>query len=339
MSDVLDMKKYKRHMIRRFRWGYQPDCIHMDFLRKIYNRNLQIFLMYFNRNIRFKYLLKQIKTSAVSADVIILGGINMSFKKNYQDYLQPKVEDIERAGFVPKPTRGGAMYYIKDGVRYAVVVANRLGDEYMLIVENDRFKELGYPSIFLDDKTGRNMLVPCIQNGCKYIRTHNLLLPVWAGKHVDHINHNRFLCTGSNLRYSTPLENSMNSQGRCEIYVYPDIYKYTYGLKVDVCEKDKIAWLRGIGFEERGRTSKKITLVSNAVHDFMVDSYLAYRDTARELYKGTGMEDFVYDIENDFIKTTGLLIHYYILGDITEEEMHKMNLDFWRDRLDNAPAL
>lgn len=64
-----------------------------------------------------------------------------------------------------------------------------------------------------------------------------------------------------------------------------------------------------------------------------VEGCLAYRESARALYKGTEKENFVYDIENDFSETLGLLLHYYIIGDITKEEMYQMNLDYWRHRL------
>lgn len=73
--------------------------------------------------------------------------------------------------------------------------------------------------------------------------------------------------------------------------------------------------------------------------DGSVDDYIAYRDSAKEQYKGTDMEEFVYNIENDFSETIGLLIHHYIIQDISKEQMYQMNLDYWRDKLDNASGL
>ena len=93
----------------------------------------------------------------------------------------------------------------------------------------------------------------------------------------------------------------------------------------------------GNGFEKTKKTSRKVTLVSNAIYDSKADCYLAYRDTAKVLYQGTGMERFVYDIENDFSETFNLLLDHYIFHDITENEMLQMNLAYWRDTLDNAP--
>lgn len=247
--------------------------------------------------------------------------------------------DLMSRGYVEIGTRGKCKYYVKAGEKYAVAIAVREGTEFEfpIIVENTVFANIGYPSIYVDDKTGKGMLVPCVQRGYGYKRIHNLICPVQTGMCVDHINHNRFFCAKSNLRYSTSLENSMNSQRRCEIYVYTDISKYTYALKVDAYEIDKITWLMGNGFEKTKKTSRKVTLVSNAIYDSKADCYLAYRDTAKVLYQGTGMERFVYDIENDFSETFNLLLDHYIFHDITKDEMRQMNLAYWRDTLDNAP--
>lgn len=92
--------------------------------------------------------------------------------------------------------------------------------------------------------------------------------------------------------------------------------------------------LRICNHKQNALNCRRRCLIANGCNSGSeVARYLGYRNTARELYKGTGFEDFVYDIRNDFSETLGLLIHYYILGDITETEMRQMNLDYWRHKL------
>lgn len=244
-------------------------------------------------------------------------------------------DELKCRGYDEISTQGKCKYYVKGGEKYAVAIAVRKGVEYPLIVENDVFKKLWYPSIFLDDKTRKGMLVPCIQLGVgHYERIHNLILPVQWDKHVDHINHCRFFCIKDNLRYCAPSENSMNSYKAVKIH--NDEGGYQFQLTLQSNARHIIPTLEEQGFCMFDDTGTWFT-VKSPHYSSRVDCYLAYRDTARAVYKGTRMEDFVYDIENDFSETIDLLISHYILGDITEEEMHKKNLDFWRDRLDNAP--
>ena len=134
------------------------------------------------------------------------------------------------------------------------------------------------------------------------------------GVQIDHINHNQSCCIKENLRPCNNKQNTINRQDRCGVWEYGDeeeIYYYAYDLVMDGCIKKR--------------------------YDSKVDCFLGYRDTARVLYKGTGFEEFVYDIENDFSETFNLLLDHYIFHDITENEMLQMNLAYWRDTLDNAP--
>ena len=241
---------------------------------------------------------------------------------------------LKSCGYVEISTRGKCKYYVKAGEKYAVAIAIYKDDEFEIIVENDVFRELGYPSIWISKKNSK-MFVPCIQVGSgRHMHIHNLLLQdEWC---VDHINHNRFFCVTSNVRSCNSEANAMNSARA--VGIKESNWGYWFRLTLQTKARYAVPKLMKDGF-------KKIEdigtwcVVESPVFQSKVDCYLRYRDYARELYKGTGMEDFVYDIENDFSETIDLLISHYILGDITEEEMHKKNLDFWRDKLDNAPAL
>lgn len=244
-------------------------------------------------------------------------------------------DELKLRGFEEQETRGKCRYYVKDGEKYAVAFPVRLEDEYALVVENAMFEKLGYPSIFLDDKTGKGMLVPCIQRGCRYARIHNLIYPVQVKMSVDHINHNRFFCVQNNLRYCTSKENNMNRQDECEVSEPHGCgrWKYTYEFSVDINDNQKIALLKSRNFKEVKRTEKKVTFRSNAFYDSKVKCFQKYRNLLRRLYKGTNMEKFVYDIENDFSETLYLLISHYVFGEITEEQMYEMNLRYWRKEL------
>lgn len=147
---------------------------------------------------------------------------------------------------------------------------------------------------------------------------------------------------------------SMNSKGQGSFYVpYVEIESVNVmlhrfvknaakGVLVDhknhnrcCCIKEN---LRFCNYKQNALNCRRHSLIANGCNsDSEVDCYLKYRDTARVIYKGTELEEFVYDIENDFSKTLGLLIHYYIFGDITKAEMYQMNLAYWRDTLDNTP--
>lgn len=237
--------------------------------------------------------------------------------------------DLMSRGYVEIGTRGKCKYYVKDGEKYAVAIAVRKGTEYPLIVENDVFEKLRYPSIWMNKRTNK-MLVPSIQV-CKrkYISIHNRVLPVQGRLEVDHINHNRFFCVESNLRYCTKDANAKNRASAVIIREVNGAYQFllsepAYGKEISDDLKNRgfnIIVYNGIRC-----AVKDITFKSK------VDCYLAYRDTARAIYKGTELEDFVYDIENDFSETFNLLLDHYIFHDITEAEIYQMNLEYWRDK-------
>ena len=47
----------------------------------------------------------------------------------------------------------------------------------------------------------------------------------------------------------------------------------------------------------------------------------------------------MYDITNDFRDTMYLLVHHYILHDISYEEMYQMNKEYWQDKNDSGELL
>lgn len=241
-------------------------------------------------------------------------------------------KELMNRGYVETKTRGRCRYYVKDGERYAVAIAIYKGSEvFPHIVENDVFRDLGYPSIWMSKKNEKKMLVPCIQAGeKKHPPIHNLILPVQDGLDVDHINHSRYFCVESNLRYCTEDANAKNSASA--VVMRDNEWGYQFQLRLQSNARYTIPELKNHGFriiEDSG------TWFAVKSPDFQskVDCYLAYRDSARVLYQGTGMEGFVYDIENDFSETFNLLLDHYIFHRITEVEMYQMNLDYWRHRL------
>lgn len=242
--------------------------------------------------------------------------------------------DLMSRGYVEIGTRGKCKYYVKAGEKYAVAIAVYKEIEYPLIVENDVFKKLGYPSIWMNKRTNK-MLVPSIQV-CKgrYISIHNHIFPVQGWEEVDHINHNRFFCVKSNLRYCTKDENAKNRASAVIIREVNGAYQFL--LSEPAYSKEISDDLKNRGFNIIVYNGIRCA-VKNITFKSKVDCYLAYRDISKVIYKETRKKEFVYDIRNDFSETFNLLLDHYIFHDITENEMLQMNLAYWRDTLDNAP--
>ena len=245
----------------------------------------------------------------------------MRCKQCYKDYLEVSVDDVERAGFTERyPKRkSGATYYVRDTCEYALA---RTKNGIFVILDKETYESVKDISIYTNNK-GRNYKfvegllvyiednehIPRIRLDGKDKMLHRVVMGEPKGVQIDHINHNQSCCIKENLRPCNNKQNTINRQDRCGVWEYGDeeeIYYYAYDLVMDGCIKKRC--------------------------DSKVDCFLGYRDTARVIYKGTELEKFVYDIENDFSETLGLLIHYYILGDITKKEMYQMNLDFWEDK-------
>ena len=195
-------------------------------------------------------------------------------------------DELKLRGFKMIKTRGKCRYYVKDGEKYAVAFPVYKGIEHVLIVEKKVFEELGYPSIFLEKKTESGMLVPCIQWGVKKrMRIHNLIIEVQDGMHVDHINHNRNVCIETNLRRCTAEQNKKNSARAVIIREVNGGYQYL--LSEPAYNKDMGIELEKQGFDIILYKGTKCA-VENIIFRDQVDCYLAYRDTARKLYKGNG---------------------------------------------------
>ena len=260
--------------------------------------------------------------------------------RNYQDYLYVNEDQVMEAGFEPKnpKIKCGTTYYVSDTCEYVLVVAR---DGFQVILDKAMYSEIGDSSIYVKYREYHNSEdepIPCVSD--KWL--HRVVMDAPKGIQVDHINHNQNCSVKENLRFCNNSQNTLNRQDKCGVYEQFDTEGttlYGYALKVDACEEDRITLLKDKGFIKMKNRKGKATFRSNDVYESKVDCYLAYRDSARALYKGTEKEDFIYDIENDFSETLGLLIHYYIIGDITKEEMYQMNLDYWRDSLDNEPSM
>ena len=250
------------------------------------------------------------------------------------------IKQLEAKGFKKKKTRGACMYYRKDGERYAVVATNHKNtpnDKVLIIVEDAVVKKLGYPSIYLKSRNDGKE-VPCIymKSIKKYKTLHRVMIDTELD--IDHINSNVYVCIFENLRPCTKKQNNLNSS-RCVII--EDIVRngvICYGHKVEVDEK-QMRELIPLGFKIQSnseRTGKYI--LESPLCNEVVSACQIYTEAEKILLEGTDMVQFVYDIMNDFSRTLNLLIHHYVLHDITKEEAYKMNLLYWSMLLDGVQA-
>lgn len=238
---------------------------------------------------------------------------------------------LKLRGFREISTRGRCKYYVKEGERYAVAFPVHRRKEYAVIVEKDVFERLSYPSIFMDKKNDK-MLVPSIQRGVnRHKGIHRIVFPAQDGMVVDHINHDRCCCIKSNLRRCEHSENQMNSLKKVRIET--ENGGYCFRLTGLSHERGAIPELKNRDFRMISDVGTQFTIAS-PIFQSRVDCCLEYRDSAKILYKGTKEKHFVYDLENDFEGNTDLLIRHHIFRDITGDEMKKMNLQRWRDKLD-----
>lgn len=260
--------------------------------------------------------------------------LNIVVKETTEEIIMQLLEK----GFEKMTTRGNCVYYRKDGEKYALAVMhhrNDSKDKVVIIVEDAEVSRLGYPCIILKSRHDSKK-IPCIRYNGKLVALHRHMLNVASD--IDHINSNVYVCIFDNLRPATQKQNCLNTRRMAKIreYEYREQGKFAgYGFEVRISE-NQAEELVQIGFTVKIRNRKRgeITMQS-PLHMCQVRAYQDYTKAEKILLKGTDMEQYVYDIQKDFSQTMNLLIHYYILHDITEEEIYEMNLLYWSMRLDN----
>lgn len=237
-----------------------------------------------------------------------------------------------------KISRGVCEYYHEEGTKYTIIVTyyeNTPNNKVLIIVEDAMVKKLDYPRIYLKSRNdGKD--VPCIfiEGEKKPKALHRIVYG--TEKDIDHINSNIYVCIFSNLRPCTKKQNNKNR--RCSAKVEKHYYSsgeyagYRYEVRLDESQAEELLKL-GFTMKPRSRRDGKITLQS-PIREEQAMVYRDYAKAERILLKGTDMEQYVYDIENDFSETLNLMIHYYIFHDISEEEMYEMNFLYWEMRLE-----
>ena len=201
--------------------------------------------------------------------------------------------------------------------------------EYPIILEKWLCELIGYASISLVRSKEESELMPCVDyKGRPNIRLSRIACGVedaGEGIQVDHINRQRLCCTGDNLRICN---NAENSQNKDNVSIKPYNGKYYYKLDVTL---DQFALLDKDDFVKVGNKPKEgKVVVASPPFDNTIDAKISYGDILRTLNAGTSLEEYIYNIKNDFCRTLNLLIHYYALGDVSEKELYELNLLYWR---------
>lgn len=247
-----------------------------------------------------------------------------------KEIISETTEDIVRLakeqGFKEKGTDGACIYYLKDGEEYTLA---RTGQNRLIVVADDLVREIDFQSLF--HKPRKCGDVPARAVNGEPVPLHRSELG-----EVDHINHNTDFCVRWNFRECSSEENNKNRRCSAKIkehYYYTGEYAgYRYEVRLDESQAEELLQI-GFTVKPRSRRKGQITLQS-PIREKQVMAYLDYAMAERILLKGTDMAQYIYDIKNDFSETLNLLIHHYVLKDITEEEMYEMNLLYWEIRLE-----
>lgn len=237
------------------------------------------------------------------------------------------VKQLEAKGFKKIKTVGACVYYRKDGEEYTIA---HTGQNRLVIVEDAVAEATGYQSIFHKPRKCGDVPARAVEG--EPLPLHRSILG-----QIDHINHNPDCCVSWNFRVCSTEENNKNR--RCSAKIKEYEYKeqglfagYRFEVRVDESQTEELLQI-GFTVKPRSRRKGKITLQS-PLRMRQVRAYQDYTQAERILLRGTDMEQYVYDITNDFSETLNLLIHYYVLHDITKEEMYEMNLMYWDMKLE-----
>ena len=252
-----------------------------------------------------------------------------------KDYKIITEDSLISAGYkVRLPKRKcNAKYFVNDNEEYVLVQVQEEGKREWVIIDKDTYEQIGGKGIYMNRRKDTSPYLPCIWLDTK-VFLHTFVLRVYGNHQVDHINQCQKFCVLGNLRECTQTENNMNRHNSLNVGIVKsnDVYVgYNYTIDVEASNKDFIDWLAGEGFV-CDTCGKKIVTMRSKIFENEVDCYINSTVKYKKLYEGTRLEEFVYDITNDFRDTMYLLVHHYILHDISYKEMRQMNEEYWRSK-------
>ena len=240
-------------------------------------------------------------------------------------------EMLKNIGFKEIKTRGRCVYYINPDCKYAVafVVNKDTGEDDIVLIPSWLPEKIEYSSICFNRRKNNDSLVPVVRFEGKNKYLHKVMMEILNGeksdkeKKYDHININRNCCIGDNIRIATDLENSgnMSKTLSCAYSQKNSIY-----LSVKLTDAKKIQSLKALGLTVIEKSNGKVEIYSEPYPNR--DTWFSVMKKAQKIIYGS----FLYNILNDFSHKYGihLLVHQYVLKDITEAEASKFNYEYWK---------
>lgn len=247
-------------------------------------------------------------------------------------------EGLKDLGFAETPTRGSCVYYTKSDCEYAIasVWNNEYGEYSMVLMPEWLPSKIGYCSIFFNrKKCGDDGLMPTIIYKGKNKSLHRVMMEIHLNKEIDkdckydHINVCRSCCTIDNIREATDLQNSGNMFKSLERIAYSQEDKIY--LQVKLTDTKKIQRLKNLGLRVNPMNDDIVGMSSPEYPDR--EMYYRVAKTVQMIIYGK----YLYNILNDFKHEYGmhLLVHQYVLKDITKEEACEFNYQYYKSTVWN----
>lgn len=240
-------------------------------------------------------------------------------------------EMLKSIGFKEIKTRGRCVYYIKPDCKYAVafVVNKDTGEDDIVLIPSWLPEKIEYSSICFNRRKNNDSLVPVVRFEGKNKYLHKVMMEILNGeksdkeKKYDHINVCRNCCIEENIRLASDLQNSgnMSKTLSCAYSQKNSIY-----LSVKLTDAKKIQSLKALGLTVIENSNGKVEIYSKPYPNR--DTWFSIMKKAQKIIYGS----FLYDILNDFSHEYGihLLVHQYVLKDITEAEARQFNYEYWK---------
>lgn len=238
---------------------------------------------------------------------------------------------LKNIGFKETKTKGSCVYYTNPECEYAVAFIPNPDtcEDDIVLMPGWLPEKIDYRSIYFNCRKNNDSLVPMINyhGRCKYL--HKVMLEILTDnelgkdKKYDHINVCRNCCIEDNIRIATDLENSgnMSKTLSCAYSQKNSIY-----LSVKLTDAKKIQRLKALGLTVIENSNGKVEIYSKPYPDRA--TWFAVMKKAQKIIYGS----FLYNILNDFSHEYGihLLVHQYVLKDITEAEARQFNHEYWK---------
>lgn len=240
-------------------------------------------------------------------------------------------EMLKNIGFKEIKTRGRCVYYIKPDCKYAVafVVNKDTGEDDIVLIPSWLPEKIEYSSICFNRRKNNDSLVPVVRFEGKNKYLHKVMMEILNGeksdkeKKYDHINVCRNCCIEENIRLASDLQNSgnMSKTLSCAYSQKNSIY-----LSVKLTDAKKIQSLKALGLTVIENSNGKVEIYSKPYPNRA--TWFSVMKKAQKIIYGS----FLYNILNDFSHKYGihLLVHQYVLKDITEAEASKFNYEYWK---------